>query len=46
MGEPVQIAIFTDGNEVDGTLKSDLEWMFNGYVSELQNKNSLIYKIF
>lgn len=38
MGEPVQIAIFTDGNEVDGTLKSDLEWMFNGYVSELQNK--------
>ncbi|WJD66288.1 hypothetical protein QQ988_10420 [Staphylococcus epidermidis] len=36
--EPVQIAIFTDGDEVDGTLKSDLEWMFNGYVSELQNK--------
>lgn len=38
MAEPIQVAIFTDGNEVDETLKSNLEWSFNGYVSNLQNK--------
>lgn len=38
MGEPVQIAIFTDGNEVDGTLKSDLEWRFNTYMYNSENK--------
>ena len=38
MAEPIQLAIFTDGNEVDETLKSNLEWSFNGYVSNLQNK--------
>ncbi|MEJ7207575.1 hypothetical protein WL237_12665, partial [Staphylococcus epidermidis] len=32
MAEPIQVAIFTDGNEVDETLKSNLEWSFNGYV--------------
>lgn len=36
--EPIQVAIFTDGNEVDEILKSNLEWMFNGYVSNLENK--------
>lgn len=40
MGEPVQIAIFTDGNEVDGTLKSDLEWSFNDYMYNLEDKKS------
>ena len=38
VAEPIQVAIFTDGNEVDDTLKSNLDWSFNGYVSILQNK--------
>lgn len=36
--EPIQVAIFTDGNEVDETLKSNLEWAFKSYVFNLQNK--------
>ncbi|MCG2339297.1 hypothetical protein ACXXHD_04805 [Staphylococcus epidermidis] len=36
--EPIQVAIFTDGNEVDESLKSDLEWSFNDYVYSLENK--------
>ena len=36
--EPIQVAIFTDGNEVDETLKSNLEWAFEDHVSNLQNK--------
>lgn len=36
--EPIQVAIFTDGNEVDETLKSNLEWEFKSYVFNLQNK--------
>lgn len=36
--EPIQVAIFTDGNEVDETLKSNLEWTFKSYVFNLQNK--------
>ena len=35
---PIQVAIFTDGNEVDETLKSNLEWAFKSYVFNLQNK--------
>lgn len=38
MAEPIQLAIFTDGNEVDESLKSDLEWSFNDYVYSLENK--------
>ena len=33
VAEPIQVAIFTDGNEVDDTLKSNLEWAFEDYVS-------------
>lgn len=36
--DPIQVAIFTDGNEVDETLKSNLEWAFKSYVFNLQNK--------
>ena len=38
VAEPIQVAIFTDGNEVDETLKSNLEWAFNDYLSILENK--------
>ncbi|AUJ52970.1 hypothetical protein B2G94_09965 [Staphylococcus hominis subsp. hominis] len=38
VAEPIQVAIFTDGNEVDETLKSNLEWTFEDYVSNLPNK--------
>lgn len=38
VAEPIQVAIFTDGNEVDELLKSDLEWTFNDYVYSLENK--------
>lgn len=38
VAEPIQVAIFTDGNEIDDTLKSNLEWAFDDYVSNLQNK--------
>lgn len=38
VAEPIQVAIFTDGNEVDDTLKSNLEWAFNDYISGLENK--------
>ena len=36
--DPIQVAIFTDGNEVDETLKSNLDWAFKSYVFNLQNK--------
>lgn len=38
VAESIQVAIFTDGNEVDETLKSNLEWAFNDYLSILENK--------
>ena len=38
VADPIQVAIFTDGNEVDETLKSNLEWAFKSYVFNLQNK--------
>lgn len=38
VAEPIQVAIFTDGNEIDDTLKSNLEWAFDDYVFNLQNK--------
>ena len=38
VAEPIQVAIFTDGNEVDDTLKSNLEWAFEDYVSNIKKK--------
>ncbi|MEV8118672.1 hypothetical protein AB0O69_27825 [Streptomyces xiamenensis] len=38
VAEPIQVAIFTDGNEIDDTLKSNLEWAFENHISILENK--------